>query len=285
MIETSLLEQLAGFATYGTLSETARKLHTSQPALTRSMKKLEAQLGVTLFRRSKNRLELNETGQLAARHAIRLLQENKEFVDHIRAFDRRLHTISIGYCAPVPQAVLTPIMNTVFNEMTISADMKDDTDFSDRLLDDTYQLAVTHFPLSPENFYCKKCGHEDLYLSLSPTSPFAASQEIHLEDMDGTSILLLCNIGFWASIPRRKMPSSHFLLQIEQESFSELAHHSDYPCFASDYYIRRGQAVPGKINVPIADSECHTDYYLSCLKENAGKYGPLFKQITETTIF
>lgn len=29
MIETSLLEQLAGFATYGTLSETARQLHTS----------------------------------------------------------------------------------------------------------------------------------------------------------------------------------------------------------------------------------------------------------------
>ena len=285
MIEISLLEQLAGFAAYGTLSETAHQLHTSQPSLTRSMKKLEAQLGVTLFRRSKNRLELNETGQLAARHAQRLLQENREFVDHIRTFDRRLHTISIGYCAPVPQAVLTPIMNTVFDEMTISADMKDDTDFPDRLLDDTYQLAVTHFPLSQEAFYCKKCGHEDLYLSLSPTSPFASCPEIRLEEIDGTSILLLSNIGFWTNVPRRKMPSSHFLLQIEQESFSELAHHSDYPCFASDYYLRRGQSVPGKINVPIADPECHTDYYLSCRKENAGKYGLLFKQITETTIF
>ena len=285
MIEISLLEQLAGFAAYGTLSETARKLHTSQPALTRSMKKLEAQLGVTLFRRSKNRLELNETGQLAARHAERLLQENKEFVDHIRTFDRRLHTISIGYCAPVPQAVLTPIMNTVFDEMTISADMKDDVDFPERLEDDTYQLAVTHFPLPQETFYSKKCGHEDLFLSLSPSSPLASYPEIHLKEIDGTTILLLTTIGFWTNIPQEKMPSSHLLLQIEQESFSELAHHSDYPCFASDYYIRRGQAVPGKINVPIADPECHTDYYLSCLKENAGKYSVLFHQITEKTIF
>ena len=38
MIEIYLLEQLAGFARYGTLSETAAHLHTSQPALTRSMK-------------------------------------------------------------------------------------------------------------------------------------------------------------------------------------------------------------------------------------------------------
>ena len=81
------------------------------------------------------------------------------------------------------------------------------------------------------------------------------------------------------------MPDSHFLLQIEQESFSELAHHSDYPSFASDYYIRRGQSVPGKINVPIADPQCHTDYYLSCLKENAEKYKTLFGRISEKTIY
>ncbi len=285
MIETSLLEQLSGFAAYGTLSETARQLHTSQPALTRSMKKLEAQLGVTLFHRTKNRLELNETGQLAARYASRILQENQDFVNQVRAFDRHLHTISIGYCAPVPQAVLTPLMNTVFDEMTISADMKEDGDFPERLLDDTYQLAVTHFPLPQETFYCKKCGHEDLFLALSSSNPLSAYPEIHLKDIDGISILLLTTIGFWSSVPRQKMPSSHLLLQIEQESFSELAHHSDYPCFASDYYIRRGQSVPGKINVPIADPECHTDYYLSCLKENTGKYTALFRQITEKTIY
>ena len=53
MIEIHLLEQLDAFAEYGTLSEAAEKLHTSQPALTRSMKKLESELGVTLFIRSK----------------------------------------------------------------------------------------------------------------------------------------------------------------------------------------------------------------------------------------
>ena len=65
MIETSLLEQLVAFAEYGTLSEAAAKLHTSQPAVTRAMKRLENDLNVPLFTRTKNHISLNETGLLA----------------------------------------------------------------------------------------------------------------------------------------------------------------------------------------------------------------------------
>ena len=44
MIDISLLEQFYTFAECGTLSAAAEKLHTSQPALTRAMKKLEERL-------------------------------------------------------------------------------------------------------------------------------------------------------------------------------------------------------------------------------------------------
>ena len=49
MIEIHLLEQLVTFAQCGTLSAASEKLHTSQPALTRSMKKLEADLNVKII--------------------------------------------------------------------------------------------------------------------------------------------------------------------------------------------------------------------------------------------
>ena len=59
MIELYELRQLAAFAEAGTLSEAAEVLHLSQPALSRNMKKLEEDLGISLFERSKNNLELN----------------------------------------------------------------------------------------------------------------------------------------------------------------------------------------------------------------------------------
>lgn len=54
MVETFLLEQLIAFAKYGTLSKAAEELHITQPALSRSMKKLENEFGVSLFDREKS---------------------------------------------------------------------------------------------------------------------------------------------------------------------------------------------------------------------------------------
>lgn len=73
MVELGFLEQLAAFARRGTLSAAAEELHISQPALSQSMKKLEADLGVPLFERTRNRLRLNETGVLAAQLGEALL--------------------------------------------------------------------------------------------------------------------------------------------------------------------------------------------------------------------
>ena len=284
MIDIYLLQQLAAFAEYGTLSAAAERLHTSQPAMTRSMHRLEDELGVTLFVRSKNRMELNETGKLAADYARRVLEADRDFESRVKAFDRSLRTISIGFCAPVPQEVLTPLLNSVFDGMTISADMKDDADFLARLEDGTYQLAVTHFQPESDIFHCKKCGHEDLFISVTPSNPLTFYPEIHLKDLDGLSILLLSKIGFWANTHRAKTPNTNYLLQVERSSFIELTAGSEYPVFASSYYIQRGNTVPGRVNIPIVDPECHTDYYLVCLESERKKFQKVFNSIHDRTI-
>lgn len=75
MLNLELLEELVAFQEFGTLSATAEHLMLTQPTVTRGMKKLEQELGVTLFDRSKsNRIVLNDTGVLAANEAKKLLQ-------------------------------------------------------------------------------------------------------------------------------------------------------------------------------------------------------------------
>lgn len=284
MIDIHLLEQFHAFAECGTLSAAAEKLHTSQPALTRAMKKLEDDLGVTLFVRSKNQLRLNENGQKAAEYARDVLDAGRDFEAKVKAYDRSRRTVSIGFCAPVPQAVLTPILNTFFDGMTISADMSDDASFVERLKSHEYHLAVLHEDPKDPEIHIKKCGHEDLFISLMPGDPLAFYPVIHLSDLDGKPILLLTRIGFWMNFHNNKTPNTNYLLQMDMNSFFELSTNSDYPSFSSSYYINRGQTLKGKITIPLADPECHTDYYLACLISEKSKYKALFDHVNETTV-
>ena len=284
MIEIRLLEQLAAFAKYGTLSAASEILHISQPTLTRSMKQLEDELGVTLFIRSKNHLTLNETGIRAAEYANHVLEADRDFEAKVRAYDRSLHTISIGYCAPVPQMVLTPVINNLFSGMTISSDMMDDSRFEENLKTGIYQLAVLHYKPEDDLFYAQKCGSEQLYISLPSGNPLAFYPEVHLKDLDGLSILLLSEIGFWATVHRVKTPNSKYLLQVEESSFYEIAGSSEYPIFSSSYFVNRGETLPGRVNVPIADPECSAEYYLVCLDSEKRKYEKLFKRLNKDAI-
>lgn len=284
MIDIDLLEKLVAFKEYGTLSETANQLHISQPALTRSMKKLEDELQVSLFNRTKNHLTFTKLGEKTVEYAKDVLLEHHRFEEKVHIYDRSLHTIQIGYCAPVPQSCLTSILNNVFEGMTISSEMKDDTDFLQKLENHEFQLAVVHEkPVDPK-FYVKKCGYEDLYINLSPSHPLTFYPEIYLKDLDGQSILLFTQIGFWMNSCKNKMPHSHFLLQIERDSFEELAQVSEFPVFSSSYYRSARNRISNRIEIPIIDSECHTFYYLVCLKSEYERYKRLFEVINENTI-
>ena len=70
-MELYQIRQLLAVAEYGSLSAAAGALNVSQPALTRSMQKLEREFNLTLFHRNRNRVELNEAGKIAVEQARR----------------------------------------------------------------------------------------------------------------------------------------------------------------------------------------------------------------------
>jgi DNA-binding transcriptional LysR family regulator len=59
------------------LSETAKQLHLSQPAVSHQIKSLEQELNATLFTRSNTGLQLTEAGRLMLPWARRLLHDTK----------------------------------------------------------------------------------------------------------------------------------------------------------------------------------------------------------------
>ena len=86
MFELYQLEQLLAVSEYGTLSNAAEHLHVSQPALSRSMQRLETELHVSLFNRQKNKIELNENGQMAVDYAQQIVDKCQDMIERIQAF-------------------------------------------------------------------------------------------------------------------------------------------------------------------------------------------------------
>ena len=168
MIEIYLLEQLAAVAEHGTLLKAAQALYLSQPALSRSMKKLETQLGVSLFDRDNSRIALNKTGLHAVEYAKRILELDREMCEGVADFDRRQRTVSVGACAPFPLGELTPVIQERYIQMAVTTELADDERLLSGLRNRVYQLAILH---ESQDAGCLVSHHRDVRISHAQPDP------------------------------------------------------------------------------------------------------------------
>lgn len=277
MIEIHLFEQLAAFASCGTLSAAAEELHISQPALSRSMQRLEEELGVKLFDRQKSRLTLNENGELTVRFARSLLMQESSMIEQIREFDRKRRTISLGSCTPILIPDFVSLLSRLYDGMTISTEVTGDPNLEQRLRENKYQLAILNREPDKNEFYSVPVENEHLFVFLPPVHPLADAEGLYLRDLDGQTFLLYSQIGFWDGLCRREMPNARFLLQQDMDVLDELVGNSALPAFTTDYVMNRTQTTPDRIAIPILDEEANVTYYCTCLKSEKARFNPVFQ--------
>ena len=268
VFEIYQLEQLLAFAECGTLSGAAERLHLSQPALSRSMQRLEAELQVSLFDRQKNKIEFNENGRMAAEYARQVMEKCQDMILRVQAFDRSQRTILIGSCAPAPIWEIVPILTNLYAERTISSELRENDVLLQGLRDDVYQLIILPFSIEENGISCVKYGEEHLYFSLPPAHPLSGSAGLFMKDLNGETMLLRNHLGFWRELTDRKMPDTRFLEQ-EDVAFEELVRSSALPSFATDVVLRRAGNPTNRVNIPILDKEANVTYY--CLYKPHGR--------------
>ena len=285
-MELYQLRQLIAFAECGTLSKAAETVHTSQPALSRSMQNLEKELGVSLFTRTKNSIELTETGKLAAGHAHSIVSAYNDMVQAVREADRRLRSFSFGSIAPAPIWELTPIVSHLFSGKTIRTDLQETEEALIRGLNDkTYNLIIVRYPLEEKDsngnprYICTPFIREKLFALLSVSHRLAKRKSLQLKDLAGEKILIHTKIGFWYSLCKRKIPDAVFLEQSELSALREIVRASELPSFRTNL-TNSNDAIPhDKVSVPLSDPEVDVQFWCVCLAENKREYAPLFKAI------
>lgn len=271
MIELEQLQHLLLFHKHNTLSLAAKELHISQPVLTRSMQKLEEELEVPLFIRTKNKISLNETGRLAVELAQKIIDETNDMKNKIKSFDKSQHTFSIGSCAPAPNILLTQKATQFYPDKTILSEIQDMNSLIEEIKEKIYTVIIMPYEIEDEDIECIPFMEEQLFFSLPLDHPFANRNILSLKDMDGEKMLLMSNIGFWHEMHKKTMPHTKFLIQQDRSVFYDLVELSFLPSFTSDFMMNlEGKRKNRKI-IPIADSKAHATFYCWYLKENEYK--------------
>ena len=262
MLELYDLEKLVAFRREGTLVAASEKLLISQPALSRSMRKLEDEMGVELFTRSRNRMELNENGLLAADLAEKLLGEADSLVSRVRQLDRSRHTVSVGSVAPAPLWELAAAIGSAYPGMTVSSGLAESDALLAGVQDETYSLVVLTFAPQLPGVEVLPFGSEKLCFLLPMNHPLAGEAELRLADLNGETMLLRPNLGLWTRT-LESLPDTRFLVQQEDYAFGELIRASSLPAFTTDRVQRRYGATEGRVAVPISDHGTSVDYFVA----------------------
>ena len=269
MPELNQLSQLIAISEAGTFSKAAEAVHISQPALTRSIQRLEAELNVTLFDREKNKVHLNKTGELAVQYARRVLDDVNQMTQNLQAFERSQRTISIGSCAPAPLVEVLYYLPERFIGMNLSSETVNPELLLPRLKENIYQLIVTDHPIDDPGIVCREFCEEQLYLTVPPAHPLAAKKEgIYAEDLAGETMLLFYDIGVWKRFLDTKMQQTQFIVQNQDEAFNALLRLSALPAFATNLTLKRRDRRENRVIVPFLDPEAKITFYCCVRKEN-----------------
>ena len=262
MLNLTDLEQLVAFADYKTLTRVAEVLHISQPTLSRSMRRVEADFGVPLFTRGKNRLELNDTGSLAAEYARRLLADARRAVDAVQAFDRQQRSLTVCACAPKPLWHLLPRLAAQYPERQIVSRLEQPEAVLSAVQSGQADVGILPGPCPDGTLQSRPYLQEHLAVAVPPGHALFGRTSVTFADLNGFNCLLRDQIGFWAQLCYDEMPASKFLVQTEEAAFVELVHASTLLCFTTDLVENAGALLGDRQVVPITDRSANVQYYL-----------------------
>ncbi|MCR5809815.1 MAG: LysR family transcriptional regulator [Lachnospiraceae bacterium] len=179
----------------GTISAAAQALHVAQPSLSRQMKELEEELGVTLFARGNRKITLTEEGMVLRKRAeemVRLMQMTEEEISQIKNHISGSVRIGAGeswsfhYLSRAAASIAAEHPDIRFHITS-----GDTQDLMDELNNGLIDFAVIFTNVDHTLYQSIELPVEDSFGLLMPKDcPLAEKSEIRLSDLKGLPVII-----------------------------------------------------------------------------------------------
>lgn len=197
MISSRSWEILVAFYQCKTLSAAADKLYVSQPALSAAMKQLEKELGVTLFNRTKNRIELNEVGLEAVRFAEAYLKQEKTLIQKLQRMSWRARNVTVAASVSELRNELVDKLTWIYHDRSVTSEQLSSELLAPGLLSERFDYVITEYPIEEPGVVCVPYVTDRLMVSVHKSDPLAQRDFLTFNDLQDENLIVLDDGGFW----------------------------------------------------------------------------------------
>lgn len=280
------VRQLVAVADEGTMSAAADALRMPQPTLSRSIRRLEEDLGCDLFDRAGRRVALNDTGAVAVDWARQLLRDERLMRDAVAAAARRALTLRVGTVAPAPLWKLAALLVERFPRETLTSETLCQADIIRMVGNGSLDLGIIEddgsgmfadSPASTSEPFLRPCRlmSERLSITLPPSHPLAAFKTLTARQLAHETFLIMTGIGFWRQRVDEALPHATLIEQNDATVFNQLIHSTPYCTFTTDAPFQGGPPA-GRVIVPLDDPMGQASFLLIMRSDTSGTAAELF---------
>jgi len=188
----------------GNITHAARELYVTQPNLSKSITKLEKELGVPLFDHRKGRIELNDYGRIFLSSVdIAFAQLNSGAQTIRRLYESNQHIISLACNISAYLPDMLPAFCAQHPEIGIRQIDCSTQQMVELLLDRSVTLGISCEPIEHEMLEFHELGHKEYVLAVHQDHPFAASREVSIRQLERE--VFICDSSRLRLEPLRKL--------------------------------------------------------------------------------
>jgi LysR family transcriptional regulator, hydrogen peroxide-inducible genes activator len=195
MITLIQLEYITALDTYRHFATAAEKCFVTQPTLSMQIKKMEDELGIVLFDRTRQPVIPTEQGKYIIKQARVILQEAKKIktiVDDVKqqiTGDLRIGVIPT--IAPYLLPLFAGKLKNIYPNINLKIDETVTENIEDMLLKDMLDVGIVVTPLNNSLIIEQPLYYEEMMVYHHPKHQFSEKQIVSAEEMDPYEIWLL----------------------------------------------------------------------------------------------
>lgn len=254
------LEHIVAVSAAPSASQAASRLGISQPALSRSLKRLEAELGCELFDRTYNSMALNDAGALVARFAEGALRDRRRLTNDLAELSGGRRAVRIGAVAPAPLWRLTARIIAENPFVAIAPRIMTEDAVERALLNRDVDYGITLKPISLPGMCSEHIMDERLFAYVPKGHVLAGREAVSFADLDGLDFTVADGIGFWLGICRKNQPNSTISVMPDREVFRQVVESSNALVYTTD--SPDASSSKNRVAVPLSDEDALARFYL-----------------------